>query len=1452
MSSKFFSRRIAFFGNIALVILCVIFFLVPFGFRGARMAVDGMRNDVTDWLPSDFKETEELRWFHKYFIGGSFVIVTWPGANENDQTFKDFVAKLRAETKPLHDELADPNLPPEEYERRRARLEADKLGLFIDVNVDDEGTPIEDDLNENWGGLGEKWLTGDDNTRYFITPDGELFRWTGKSNLIGFLKRQGERLITGGNDAKGVLVDKFGKPSKPGSPNEFHENPRLLTARLFHTIQTGPDVLEDLAGKGGSLRPYNADESDEESGAARDLAYKRLSGLLFGPVVPKDFSWELDDFKKICPDERLATLPRGWEKHCTRYVDELRKARFADRRADEFLQQHASANNLDKDGLAEYKKTQSKEELRRAVFEAFKADYNREDELARLVKAPQNEQAKHWNAMFVELGRQSPGSFKWTAEDFESVLSAEQLSDIKFRWRVKFKEHVDLLVDEQYAGNLNALKGAPQEEQRSHWEALFQQLNYAAPTPITWDVIEFSDSIVYKQETNDLRNRWKDEFTSYVEELADLYYDGDQNKLVQSPADEQLGHWESLLAKLGLQSDTAPPARQTCVVVTISEPGTRDFTRVVGRKVMGKPLGRIRQIATRPAEKGGVGIDKENLRVGGPPVDNVAIDEEGKITLARLVSYSALVGLVLAMLCFRSFKVTIMVFFVGGVSAACSLGIVWWCGSSVDAILMTMPSLVYVLGLSGAVHIVNYYRDAARESGLAGAPETAIGHGWFPCTLAAFTTSLGLISLYFGSNVVPIQKFGLYSAIGTMATVLLLFTFLPSALQIWPPGYHKEAKKKKRRSQMGDALTKFWEALGGWIVRRHWWVTGACTIAFVAFAMGLPKIRTSVHLLKLFDGDARIIEDYTWIEGHLGKLVPMELIVGVDKEMQRPTLAELEKIPPGERNSTDEMLQYNFLERAAMADRIQQVVEENFGGEQDIVGNGMSTGTMIPPLPASTAGYTTLLGFNGQLERNRDELLKQDFLKVDKNDGRELWRISLRLGSLNDIDYGLFVSELKKAVEPVLSAYRYRTQILHSLNNDNDTSRKKTSILVLGGPKPRDESGEEVTLTSSEVVAQDELQFDIDQTRIFCETLNDLFLGKDFRFPKRGRRMPDKAIVWHTPETQSLEKSFPDKEKWGERINQYDSVVLVRDHSDYDVAFIKENSKSFVDARDHVFDPKVSLTALERNEGGEADVDVAVTYTGIVPIVYKAQRTLLESLINSIGLAFVMIAIVMMILLRDWRSRFSVAVTYIGIVPIVYPKNSLNFGGGMTSMIPNVFPIVIIFGAMGHMGMLVDIGTMMTASVAMGVAVDDTIHFLNWYRHGLGRGLDRKGAINLAYNRCATAMTQTTLIGGFGLAVFALSTFTPTQKFGTMMLTLLAAALVGDLVFLPAILAGPLGPLFGKTRKPKAEAPSKPEVETASEESVIESSSTPHSGSGGQAQGGRHRRDSRHRLPGQS
>ncbi len=134
--------------------------------------------------------------------------------------------------------------------------------------------------------------------------------------------------------------------------------------------------------------------------------------------------------------------------------------------------------------------------------------------------------------------------------------------------------------------------------------------------------------------------------------------------------------------------------------------------------------------------------------MGGPPVDNVAIDEEGERTLVRLAGAAGLLGLVLAYWSLRSILLTIVVFFCGIVSAAASLAIIWLAGETVDAIVLSMPSLVYVLAISESVHFINYYRDAVAEEGLEGASERAVAHAFKPAMLCSVTTALGLISLY--------------------------------------------------------------------------------------------------------------------------------------------------------------------------------------------------------------------------------------------------------------------------------------------------------------------------------------------------------------------------------------------------------------------------------------------------------------------------------------------------------------------------------------------------------------------------------------------------------------------------------------------------------------------------------------------------------------------------------
>ena len=129
-------------------------------------------------------------------------------------------------------------------------------------------------------------------------------------------------------------------------------------------------------------------------------------------------------------------------------------------------------------------------------------------------------------------------------------------------------------------------------------------------------------------------------------------------------------------------------------------------------------------------------------------------------------------------------------------------------------------------------------------------------------------------------------------------------------------------------------------------------------------------------------------------------------------------------------------------------------------------------------------------------------------------------------------------------------------------------------------------------------------------------------------------------------------------------------------------------------------------------------------------------------------------------------------------------------------MIPNLLPCLAVFGAMGWTNVRMDIGAMLTASVALGIAVDDTLHFLVAFRRRLAAGASRAEAVLFAYQHNGAAMIETSLICGLGLLVYAYSPFVPIARFAWLMFTMLSAALVGDLVVLPALLMSTLGRLF--------------------------------------------------------
>lgn len=179
-----------------------------------------------------------------------------------------------------------------------------------------------------------------------------------------------------------------------------------------------------------------------------------------------------------------------------------------------------------------------------------------------------------------------------------------------------------------------------------------------------------------------------------------------------------------------------------------------------------------------------------------------------------------------------------------------------------------------------------------------------------------------------------------------------------------------------------------------------------------------------------------------------------------------------------------------------------------------------------------------------------------------------------------------------------------------------------------------------------------------------------------------------------------------------------------------------------------------------------------ITITGLSPIAHEAQIVLISDLGNSFLTAFILITPVMMLVSR-------------------------SFFIGLLLMVPNVLPVALVFGTLGLIRSPIDIASILTASIALGIAVDDTLHFVNWFLEGIDNGLGTDGSIAFAYRHCVAAMLETTLISCSAMIPFLFSDFVPTQRFSMLMIAMLTLALLGDLLLLPALLSV----LYGRNRR---------------------------------------------------
>jgi uncharacterized protein len=226
--------------------------------------------------------------------------------------------------------------------------------------------------------------------------------------------------------------------------------------------------------------------------------------------------------------------------------------------------------------------------------------------------------------------------------------------------------------------------------------------------------------------------------------------------------------------------------------------------------------------------------------------------------------------------------------------------------------------------------------------------------------------------------------------------------------------------------------------------------------------------------------------------------------------------------------------------------------------------------------------------------------------------------------------------------------------------------------------------------------------------------------------------------------------------------------------------------QSHISVQTHSLGSYKSKQLIDRMQG-DIDATVAelkqkypqarISTTGVFALMMKGADYMTEAAVSSFGSALVVISVVLLLVFGSLKA-------------------------GLIAILPNLIPSILTFGLLGMFGIPLDFTTMMIAPIIIGIAVDDTVHFISQYQTNVRRGGDIVKALHATVKECGQAIAFTSLVLGLGFGILAIAEAPNTSNIGKFAFLSVMAGLLNDLFLLPALILA--FKLDFKGRKPAA------------------------------------------------
>ena len=356
-------------------------------------------------------------------------------------------------------------------------------------------------------------------------------------------------------------------------------------------------------------------------------------------------------------------------------------------------------------------------------------------------------------------------------------------------------------------------------------------------------------------------------------------------------------------------------------------------------------------------------LELSQIIFGGYPYVGINIDNQLKNSFVFYLIPSVILASMMSLYCLRNISLSSIVFFASMIAAACSMAIIPLTGFKFGGLMSIIPALVYILTLSGSIHLIHYSLDVIGE------PWKLISIGWKPCSISALTTAIGMLSL--GRSAFPaIRSFGLFCATGAGFALLFQLLIVPWLLnRFGTAGQHKLAQRSTSGHQNWDGLTRK--------LQRNRFAFAFVGIGIMLLsAVGLSRLTARVQVEKLFAEDSPIIKSLVNLESRMGPIDQAELMISFE----------------GARDQ-------NFHVRSKLVHGISRHLSS-----LEEIGAIHSLHNYLPREPTGTNLRSALRRktLQQQLDRRREQLAESPFL--DLSSGMETWRISLRFPFTEEVD----------------------------------------------------------------------------------------------------------------------------------------------------------------------------------------------------------------------------------------------------------------------------------------------------------------------------------------------------------------------------------------------------------------------------------------------------------------